>query len=111
MYHPAAAFRQGSLKQTMLEDMCNLPDALIASRQRRAARDRADRAAARPRVAEESDPAEPADELPPALDEPVALEVEPELVAVAVAADPFAAGEMDMFVEPIPVDENQMSLF
>src|SRR6185312_11084574 len=36
MYHPAAALRQGSLKQTMLDDMCGLPEALLESRKRRA---------------------------------------------------------------------------
>jgi DNA polymerase len=36
MYHPAAALRQGSLKETMLADMCGLPDVLIEARQRRA---------------------------------------------------------------------------
>lgn len=35
MYHPAAALRAGSLKQTMLEDMSGLPRALIESRARR----------------------------------------------------------------------------
>ena len=35
MYHPAAALRQGSLKETMLTDMCGLPDVLLASRERR----------------------------------------------------------------------------
>src|SRR5688572_25041989 len=29
MYHPAAALRQHSLKETMLVDMCGLPDVLI----------------------------------------------------------------------------------
>lgn len=38
MYHPAAALRQGSLKETMLNDMCGLPDVLIQSRERRAAK-------------------------------------------------------------------------
>ena len=37
MYHPAAALRQGSLKETMLIDMAGVPDALIESRERRAA--------------------------------------------------------------------------
>jgi len=110
MYHPAAALRQGSLKQTMLEDMCNLPDALIASRARRTAHAQAQQPA-QPATVEDMEPAEPADELLPALDEPVALEVEPELVAVTVAADPYAASEADLFVEPIVVDENQMSFF
>ena len=35
MYHPAAALRQGALKQTMLQDMCGLPEALIEARGRR----------------------------------------------------------------------------
>jgi uracil-DNA glycosylase family 4 len=38
MYHPAAALRQGSLKETMLTDMCGLPDVLIEARERRAAK-------------------------------------------------------------------------
>ena len=36
MYHPAAALRAGSLKQTMLADMAGIPQALIDSRVRRA---------------------------------------------------------------------------
>jgi len=32
MYHPAAAFRQGSLKQTMQVDACSIPEALIRAR-------------------------------------------------------------------------------
>jgi len=36
MYHPAAALRQGSLKETMLVDMAGLPEVLIQSRERRA---------------------------------------------------------------------------
>jgi hypothetical protein len=36
MYHPAAALRQHSLKETMLTDMCGLPEVLIASRKARA---------------------------------------------------------------------------
>jgi DNA polymerase len=36
MYHPAAALRQYSLRETMLDDMCNLPDVLTRSRQQRA---------------------------------------------------------------------------
>ena len=35
MYHPAAALRQGSLKETMLTDMCGLPDVLLTARDRR----------------------------------------------------------------------------
>ena len=37
LYHPAAALRQGSLRETMLADMARLPQALIDSRARRAA--------------------------------------------------------------------------
>jgi DNA polymerase len=35
LYHPAAALRQQSLKETMLTDMCGLPDVLIQSRRAR----------------------------------------------------------------------------
>jgi uracil-DNA glycosylase len=37
MYHPAAALRQHSLRETMLADMARLPQALIDSRARRGA--------------------------------------------------------------------------
>jgi DNA polymerase len=37
MYHPAAALRQGALKETMRDDMSRVPAALIASREARAA--------------------------------------------------------------------------
>jgi DNA polymerase len=35
MYHPAAALHQGSLRQTLLDDMARVPGALIAARERR----------------------------------------------------------------------------
>ena len=35
MYHPAAALRQGSLKETMLADMAGVPEALLDARRRR----------------------------------------------------------------------------
>jgi DNA polymerase len=35
MYHPAAALRQGSLKETMLADMAGVPDALLEARRLR----------------------------------------------------------------------------
>jgi DNA polymerase len=80
MYHPAAALRQGSLKQTMLRDMCSLPDTLIEARNRRGGT--------------------PTDivEVQPAV-----IEIEPELVAVAV--------EPDDIEEAVFIDENQMALF
>ena len=37
MYHPAAALRQGTLRQTMLEDMAAVPELLIRARAGRAA--------------------------------------------------------------------------
>lgn len=37
MYHPAAALHQGSLRQTLLDDMARVPAALVAARERRAA--------------------------------------------------------------------------
>jgi uracil-DNA glycosylase family 4 len=39
MYHPAAAFRQAALKETLVADMANLPQVLIDARSVRAARD------------------------------------------------------------------------
>lgn len=88
MYHPAAALRAGSLKRTMLEDMCGLPDALIASRKSRAPAE----AAVAPVEAEPADGDR--------LYHPAAREAQ--LVAVAM-------GSADE--EPLPVDENQMQLF
>jgi uracil-DNA glycosylase len=35
LYHPAAALRQGSLKETMLADIAGVPEALLEARQRR----------------------------------------------------------------------------
>ena len=36
LYHPAAAFRQATLKETLFEDMAGVPEALTGSRERRA---------------------------------------------------------------------------
>jgi len=98
MYHPAAALRQGTLKQTMLRDMSELPQALLESRKRRAGAT----------AIEEADApfeAEPAAQTTtePFPDEALAIEIEPELIAVGVSRD---ATE-----ENVPIDENQMSLF
>ncbi len=41
MYHPAAALRQNSLRQTMLADMAGVPEALLEARRRRAGQERA----------------------------------------------------------------------
>jgi DNA polymerase len=90
MYHPAAALRAGALKRTMLEDMCGLPQALIDSRKRRAS-------------ADDTAPPEAVDLNVAPASEPVVIEVEPELIAVAIAQDSVA--------EQMPVDENQTTLF
>lgn len=65
MYHPAAALRQYSLRETMLDDMCNLPDLLTRTR------------AERRSIAQ-----------PPPPPEPVA-------VAAAVAAEPDVEAALD----------------
>ncbi len=88
MYHPAAALRQGSLKQTMLEDMCGLPDALLESRKRRGF-------------------------VPEAV---IGLEAEPLIESEQVSeSEPIAVavgGNLGTMLEDvIQVDENQMSLF
>ena len=36
LYHPAAAFRQAALKETLFEDIAEAPEALVRSRERRA---------------------------------------------------------------------------
>ena len=70
LYHPAAAFRQAGLRETLFEDTSRLPDALLESRERRAA------AVSQPQ---------------PAADEPelvpVGAPAEPEAGNGAVAAD------------------------
>ncbi len=129
MYHPAAAFRQMSLKETMREDMARIPAALIQARESRmpapeipesvAAEADASEAAmmqsgAEPASAEpaslEPGPAEPAPPEPaslapaaaePALAEPTA--VEPDALTPA-AAEP-AAAELAP-VEPAAPAEN-----
>jgi DNA polymerase len=119
MYHPAAALRQGSLKQTMLEDMCGLPDALIQSRARRAGT--AEQPVAEAPAAEGPPEVQPlaaeamgdmVPDVPGAADaEPVVVDVEPELVAVAIAQMPDSSSPSDPFGELPPIDENQMALF
>lgn len=88
MYHPAAALRAGSLKQTMLQDMAGMPQVLIDARARRAAP-----------VASTTPP------------------VAPQIEAVAVAISPDADIEVEAALAvvaalPEPVaDENQTTLF
>ena len=82
MYHPAAALRQNSLRETMLHDMAGIPQALLDSRARRA-----DEATPTPA---------PADAQVPDPQEGPA-ELEAALAAVGAADE--------------PADENQMQLF
>ncbi|HXX59705.1 MAG TPA: uracil-DNA glycosylase [Candidatus Sulfotelmatobacter sp.] len=83
MYHPAAAFRQAALRDTLFQDMAQLPQVLLDGRARRAAR------------AGTHAPAAPA----PAAE---AGEIGPvELAAIAAEAT----------IGPDPVDPDQMRLF
>jgi uracil-DNA glycosylase len=57
MYHPAVAFRQAALRDTLRADMAGVPQALIDSRSRRASRDlQVVPAAERPDPAEPTEP-------------------------------------------------------
>src|SRR5687767_12819704 len=113
MYHPAAALRQHSLKETMLVDMCALPEVLIESRNRR-------QKDARPRT--ESGSAELV--VVPVVPEPeplmaprVTLHAEPALptVAITVGAEPpmGSAGTLDAVtvVATAASSEPQLELF
>jgi DNA polymerase len=82
MYHPAAALRQGALKETMRDDMSRIPAALIASREERAS------VPARPDLAA-SDLAAPE----PALDGPPTAEPPADLAEPLSAAHPDAPPE------------------
>jgi uracil-DNA glycosylase len=88
MYHPAAAFRQGGIKEILEADIAGLPDALLESRRRRAPR------------AEPEPSAAPDRQATPA----------PEPVAVAAES---AVQEEDIAFAPVPdePDPNQMGLF
>jgi len=108
MYHPAAALRQYSLRETMLDDMCNLPEVLTRSRGRR---DGTNMTAA---VAV-SGPAA----VPPEVVEPVAMPISIEADTVQDAtldADPVhdATLEPESMLEPAVAggaDEPQLGLF
>jgi len=96
MYHPAAALRQGSLRQTMTADMCAVPDALTDARARRSASAAGVQPhVAVPQLANDISPEPPPE---PAL-EPAADELS-ELVAVASAVSAGAAesdDQMELF--------------
>jgi uracil-DNA glycosylase family 4 len=95
MYHPAAAFRQLSLKETMREDMARIPDVLIEARRGRGSRpsdgpDASD-------MAEEITPDLPAAEPEPTPDLPAG---DP---ARAATATDLPAAENAATTEPAPV--------
>lgn len=95
MYHPAAALRQYSLRETMQADMAGLPDVLLAAR--------AARAGGMP-IEKEVQPVGTADETPdPDGSESAGETLPADLEAVLAAANDAATAE--------PADENQMSLF
>ena len=87
MYHPAAALRANSLRETMLEDMAGIPQALIDARARR-----------------ESPAAEPGAE--------VALAVEAEAQVAAEAEAELQAALVTVAALPEPLaDDSQTTLF
>lgn len=91
MYHPAAALRASSLKQTMLEDMAGIPQVLIDARAKR-------------------EPV-PAAAEPPA--EAVVVPIEPEIAAAAVEAENEVDAALAV-VAALPesvADDNQTTLF
>jgi DNA polymerase len=80
MYHPAAAFRQASLKQTMQVDACSIPEALIRAR---AAKARAEGVVV--------------DVVP---GDTVAIEIEPQSTGASFGV-PSSAGEFDAIAAPM----------
>jgi uracil-DNA glycosylase len=102
MYHPAAALHQGSLRQTLLDDMTRVPPALTASRERRAssetAADDIETPAAggpEPAAAEAGGPAEP---------------VGQETATVRAASEPPALDPVLAGIPSAPPDD-QLSIF
>jgi DNA polymerase len=119
MYHPAAALRQGSLKATMLHDMCGLPDVLIEARARRAPAAEVDVPVAVV-VAAETDAAPiavvAAEAVAEEMHEPAVDQVEPEpqrAVVIEIQPPPVRAIAIDIETgnEVVYIDENQMPLF
>jgi uracil-DNA glycosylase len=102
MYHPAAALRASSLKQTMLQDMCGLPQVLIDSRARRVGGQT--EVVAGPAVVPQLQPE-------PVLQSEPVLQPEPEIESEAIVAAIAIAPEADAEPAQEPVDENQMALF
>lgn len=93
LYHPAAAFRQASLRQTLFNDMANIPELLIGSRERRAGGQNGS-------VSTATEPPAQAAQAP---------SEEPEAQAAPVPASIAEAGRSGLQAEPS--DDDQMRLF
>lgn len=109
MYHPAAAFRQNTLKQTLKADMAEIPETLIRAREQRAA---PAPAAARTVTAVTDDvavPTTPATPAPPATAAPPA----PPATPARTVIPHFAGLELPPTELPPPPDDppDQMAFF
>jgi uracil-DNA glycosylase family 4 len=103
MYHPAAAFRQITLKETMREDMARIPAALIEAREHRVP----------PPSGPESEATGPADppveqEAPPEPADLTAYPVEPEPIEPVEA---YTAIDLHAIPADPPLETDQMRLF
>ena len=113
LYHPAAAFRQTALRETLFEDIAGAPEALLRSRERRAGHRATDAAGSLEasvvvEAALPADAALPIDPAPPADRRADARAVAPEASPDAEPASP------DIVPEPALVaadDPNQMRFF
>ena len=103
MYHPAAALRQNSLRETMLADMARLPQALLDNRARRASPDDTSPAHADTSPAPADTSPAPADTSPATAQAPPPTDDQP---ATEVPA-PVAVGAGHGADDP----DNQMELF
>jgi uracil-DNA glycosylase family 4 len=87
MYHPAAALRQHTLKETMLVDMCGLPDVLLTAREQRLVA-----AAAETAVPEEANA-----QFVDSVESPPELETQP--VAIPIEVAPMTEATIDHEIE------------
>jgi uracil-DNA glycosylase family 4 len=110
LYHPAAAFRQASLRETLFTDMANIPELLISSRERRAgARDGSVANGIEP-AAPAAEPSAPSAEPAAQSSEPAELPAQsPEPPAAPVPASIADAGRSGLPAEPS--DDDQLRLF
>jgi uracil-DNA glycosylase len=115
LYHPAAAFRQAALKETLFEDIAGAPEALLRSRERRAAHRASDvgdsdaMGAASPLVAPATD-TEPASIAAVAVMAEVTTLASVELEEPPSDAEPVSI-ELAPDVAEAPEDPNQMRFF